>query len=233
MNPIRVSFRKEGGVYMTIRAYVYDAYGTLFDVHSVSEKAESEFKGYGKTISEQWRKKQVEYFMLHQLTGHYKPFSAVTRNALLYTLKNLSLQSNEDALHSLMQSYLELEVYDEVRATLETLQNQNKTQIIFSNGNYEMLSPLVEKRELNHLLKVLSVDDVKQYKPAPAAYQYALETLGVEPYEVLFMSSNFWDITGASSFGFKTAWINRAGLEIDELGIRPDYIYKDLSGLLE
>jgi 2-haloacid dehalogenase len=218
---------------MTIKAYVYDAYGTLFNVHSVSVKAESEFNGYGKTISELWRKKQVEYFMLHQLTGNYKPFSEVTRNALLYTLKNLSLQNNEDALNSLMQSYLELEVYEEVHATLENLQNQNKKQIIFSNGTYEMLNPLIEKRELNPLLNVLSVDDVKQYKPAPAAYKYALETLGVEPHEVLFMSSNFWDITGASSFGFKTAWINRAGLEIDELGIKPDYIYKDLKGLLE
>jgi 2-haloacid dehalogenase len=218
---------------MTIKAYVYDAYGTLFDVNSVSVKAESEFNGYGKTISERWRKKQVEYFMLHQLTGNYKPFSEVTRNALLYTLKNLSLQNNEDALNSLMQSYLELEVYEEVHATLEKLQNQNKKQIIFSNGTYEMLNPLIEKRELNHLLNVLSVDDVKQYKPAPAAYKYALEMLGVDRDEVLFMSSNFWDITGASSFGFKTAWINRAGLEIDELGIKPDYIYKDLKGLLE
>ncbi|MFD1357049.1 haloacid dehalogenase type II [Fictibacillus halophilus] len=218
---------------MTIKAYVYDAYGTLFDVHSVSVKAESEFNGYGKTISELWRKKQVEYFMLHQLTGNYKPFSEVTRKALLYTLKNLSLQNNEDALNSLMQSYLELEVYEEVHATLENLQNQNKKQIIFSNGTYEMLNPLVEKRELNHLLKVLSVDDVKQYKPAPAAYKYALETLGVEPHEVLFMSSNFWDITGASSFGFKTAWINRTELKVDELGIKPDYIYKNLRGLLE
>jgi 2-haloacid dehalogenase len=218
---------------MTIKAYVYDAYGTLFDVHSVSVKAESEFNGYGKTISERWRKKQVEYFMIHQLTGNYKPFSEVTRNALLYTLKNLSLQNNEDALNSLMQSYLELEVYEEVHATLEKLQNQNKKQIIFSNGTYEMLNPLVEKRELNHLLNVLSVDGVKQYKPSPAAYKYALETLGVDRDEVLFMSSNFWDITGASSFGFKTAWINRAELKIDELGIKPDYIYKDLKGLLE
>ncbi|MFE1244983.1 haloacid dehalogenase type II [Fictibacillus sp. NPDC058756] len=217
---------------MTIKAYVYDAYGTLFDVHSVSVKSDSEFNGFGKKISELWRKKQVEYFMIHQLTGNYKPFSEVTRNALLYTLKNLSLQINEDAINSLMQSYLELEVYGEVHATLENLQNQNKKQIIFSNGSYEMLNPLIEKRELNHLLNVLSVDDVKQYKPAPAAYKYALETLGVEPHEVLFMSSNFWDITGASSFGFKTAWINRAELEIDELGIKPDYIYKDLKGLL-
>ncbi|MCM3732577.1 haloacid dehalogenase type II [Fictibacillus nanhaiensis] len=216
---------------MTIKAYVYDAYGTLFDVHSVSEKAESIFKGYGKTISEQWRKKQVEYFMLHQLTKKYKPFFEITRNALLYTLKNLSLQRKENEIDTLMQSYLELEVYDEVRDTLEILQKQNKKQIIFSNGNYEMLNPLVEKRELNHLLYVLSVDDIKQYKPAPDAYKYAQETLDVERYEILFMSSNFWDITGAASFGFKTAWINRGEMEVDELGIKPDFIFKDLHAI--
>jgi 2-haloacid dehalogenase len=216
---------------MTIKAYVYDAYGTLFDVHSVSEKAESIFKGYGKTISEQWRKKQVEYFMLHQLTRKYKPFFEITRNALLYTLKNLSLQRKENEIDTLMQSYLELEVYDEVHDTLEILQKQNKKQIIFSNGNYEMLNPLVEKRELNHLLYVLSVDDIKQYKPAPDAYKYAHETLDVERYEILFMSSNFWDITGAASFGFKTAWINRGEMEVDELGIKPDFIFKDLHAI--
>jgi 2-haloacid dehalogenase len=218
---------------MTIKAYVYDAYGTLFDVHSVSVKAESIFNGYGKTISELWRKKQVEYFMLHQLTGNYKPFSNVTQDALLYTLKKLSLDIKKENLEDLMQTYLELEVYEEVHETLEKLKKQNNKQIIFSNGNYEMLQPLVKKRKLDHLLDILSVDDVKQYKPAPAAYKYALEILGVNRHEVLFMSSNFWDITGASSFGFKTAWINRAGLEIDELGIEPDYIFKDLSSLVK
>ncbi|MBY6036553.1 haloacid dehalogenase type II [Fictibacillus nanhaiensis] len=217
---------------MTIKAYVYDAYGTLFDVHSVAEKAESLYKGKGKEISEQWRKKQLEYFMLHQLTGNYKPFSEVTKNALLYTLKNLSLSCNEDDLHDLMNAYLELNVYEEVRETLQTLKNKSKKQTIYSNGTYEMLKPLVEKRELDHLLDVLSVDDVKQYKPSPIAYKYALETLGVDRNEVLFMSSNFWDITGAASFGFRTAWINRAGLEVDELGIKPDYIFHDLSEIV-
>jgi 2-haloacid dehalogenase len=218
---------------LTIKAYVYDAYGTLFDVHSVSEKAESIYSGFGKKISEQWRKKQVEYFMLHQLTGNYKPFSEVTKNALLYTLKNLSLPSKEKDLKLLMEAYLELNVFDEVHGTLETLQDRSKKQMIFSNGTYEMLYPLVKKRELNKWLDVLSVDDVKQYKPTPAAYKYALETLGVNRHEILFMSSNFWDIAGAASFGFKTAWINRSELSLDELGVKPDYIYHDLKGILE
>ncbi|MDR7071776.1 haloacid dehalogenase type II [Fictibacillus barbaricus] len=217
---------------MTIKAYVFDAYGTLFDVHSVSETAESLFPGKGKEISLQWRKKQVEYFMLHQITGNYKPFSDVTRDALLYTLKNLHEDCKENAVQQLMNSYLELEVYEEVKDTMRQLKENGKKRTIYSNGTPSMLKPLVEKRELHDLLDILSVDDVKQYKPAAAAYQYALEKLEVERHELLFMSSNFWDITGASSFGFRTAWINRSNLEVDELGIQPDYIFEDLRGIL-
>jgi 2-haloacid dehalogenase len=217
---------------MTIKAYVFDAYGTLFNVHSVSETAENLFPGKGKEISQQWRKKQVEYFMLLQITGNYKPFSDVTRNALLYTLKNLNEDCKENAVQQLMDSYLELEVYGEVKETLQQLKGKGKQSTLYSNGTPSMLKPLVEKRELLNLLDILSVDNVKQYKPAAAAYKYALEKLQVERHEVLFMSSNFWDITGASSFGFRTAWINRTGLEVEELGIQPDYIFENLRGIL-
>ncbi|KZE69317.1 haloacid dehalogenase [Fictibacillus phosphorivorans] len=218
---------------MTIKAYIYDAYGTLFDVHSVTEKAEFLFKGHGKEISEEWRKKQVEYFMLHQLTERYIPFSEITRNALLYTLKKLSLPCNEDALDHLMTAYLELQTYEDVHETLQQLQNSDVKQLIYSNGTNDMLQPLVKKRKLDGLLHVLSVDDIKQYKPSPAAYKYAHEELGVNRDEVLFMSSNFWDITGAASYGFKTAWINRAKLPLDLLGIKPDFEFRNLSELLE
>ncbi|WNB90838.1 haloacid dehalogenase type II [Bacillus sp. NEB1478] len=217
---------------MTIKAYVFDAYGTLFDVHSVSETADRLFPGKGKEISQQWRKKQVEYFMLHQITGNYKPFSDVTRNALLYTLKNLNEECKENEIEQLMDSYLELDVYEEVIETLQLLKDNGKRRTIYSNGTYNMLEPLVEKRELHNLLDILSVDDVKQYKPAAAAYKYALEKLELERHEVLFMSSNFWDITGAKSFGFRTAWINRSGLEPDVIGIQPDYIFEVLRGIL-
>ncbi|MDM5317033.1 haloacid dehalogenase type II [Fictibacillus sp. b24] len=220
-------------LHLTIKAYVYDAYGTLFDVHSVTEKAESLFKSYGKEISEEWRKKQVEYFMLHQLTQRYIPFSEITRNALLYTLKKLSLTCKEDALNQLMGAYLELKTYDEVHETLEKLYQREVKQIVFSNGTNDMLKPLVKNRKLDRFLDVLSVDDVKHYKPAPAAYSYAHEMLGVNRDEILFMSSNFWDITGAASYGFKTAWINRAKLPMDLLCIKPDFEFSNLSELLK
>ncbi|ANC79309.1 hypothetical protein ABE65_006325 [Fictibacillus phosphorivorans] len=215
-----------------MKAYVYDAYGTLFDVHSVTEKAELHFRGHGKAISEEWRKKQVEYFMLHQLTRTYLPFSEITRNALSYTLKKFSLQCNEEALDSLMDSYLELQVYEEVPKTLHKLQQNKVKQVIFSNGTYNMLKPLVKKRELTNVIDLLSIEDIEQFKPAPAAYQYVHETLAVNREEVLFMSSNFWDITGAAAYGFKTAWVNRGNLPLDVLGIIPHYIFSSLRDLL-
>ncbi|WP_137790064.1 haloacid dehalogenase type II [Bacillus sp. E(2018)] len=218
---------------MTIKAYVYDAYGTLFDVHSVTEKAELHFKDHGKAISVEWRKKQVEYFMLHQLTGTYIPFSEITRNALLYTLKKFSLQCNEEALVSLMEAYLELQVYEEVPETLHKIQQNNVKQVIFSNGTYKMLKPLVEKRELTDVIDLLSIEDVEQYKPAPAAYQYVQDALAVNREEILFMSSNFWDITGAATYGFKTAWINRGNQPLDVLGVTPHYIFASLNDLLK
>ncbi|WP_231607456.1 haloacid dehalogenase type II [Fictibacillus sp. 18YEL24] len=216
---------------MTIKAFVYDAYGTLFNVHSVTEKAEFHFKGHGKSISEEWRKKQVEYFMLHQLTGTYIPFSEITRNALLYTFKKFSLQCNEEALVSLTEAYLELQVYEEVPGSLHRIQQNNMKQVIFSNGTYKMLKPLVKKRELTDVIDLLSIEDVQQYKPAPAAYQYAQETLAINREEILFMSSNYWDITGAAAYGFKTAWINRGNLPLDVLGIKPHYIFSSLKDL--
>ena len=217
---------------LAIKAFIYDACGTLFDVHSVTEKAESLFNGYGKQISEGWRQKQVEYFMLHQLTDRYIPFSKIRKNALSYTLNKLSLSYKKEDLDHLMNAYLELQTYEEVSETLKNLNRRKVKQTIFSNGTKDMLTPPVKKRELSDFCNVLSVDDVKQYKPSPAAYKYAHESLGVNCDEILFMSSNFWDITGASSYGFKTAWINRSKLPEDVLGIEPDYIYGNLKELL-
>lgn len=179
---------------MAIKALIYDAYGTLFDVHSVTEKAENLFNGYGKQISEGWRQKQVEYFMLHQLTDRYIPFSEITRNALSYTLNKLSPAYKKEDFDHLMDAYLELKTYEEVSETLENLNSRKVKQTIFSNGTKDMLTPLVKKRELSDFCNVLSVDDVKQYKPSPAAYKYAHESFGVNCDEILFMSSNFWDI---------------------------------------
>ncbi|WP_149427970.1 MULTISPECIES: haloacid dehalogenase type II [Exiguobacterium] len=217
---------------MTIQALVFDVYGTLFDVHSVKEKAEELYPGHGEAISKRWREKQLEYSFLRQLNGQYVPFSQVTQDALRYTLLELKLHVTEEQITTLMETYLTLNVYPEVSSVLETM--ADKRLVVFSNGSHDMLDPLIEQSGLaDRFEHLVSVDDIKQYKPAPASYMHALNTLGLKREEILFMSSNGWDITGAKSFGFKTAWINRNGLPVEELNLDPDRIYDDLTGITE
>lgn len=215
-----------------VRAFVFDAYGTLFDVLSVSQLGEELFPGKGDKISQDWRQKQLNYFFIRQLMGRYQPFHQITRDALKYALLLNEITFGEEEVNQLMEAYLKLSPYPEVK---EVLDNSKTTTIaIFSNGSKEMLKPLVENTSFSNKIDFLiSADEVKQYKPTPAAYNFALEKLNLKREEVLFMSSNTWDIAGAKSFGFHTAWINRNNQEMDILDQQPDKIYKDLLGILE
>lgn len=216
----------------SIRAFVFDAYGTLFDVHSVVQACDELFPGKGRQISEIWRHKQIEYSFLRQLMGRYRTFYQITSDALKYACNRLNITLSKKMEERLLKEYLHLQYYPEVKDVLEKL--QNKQVAIFSNGSKDMLEPLAKNSGLSHLFHALiSVDEVKQYKPTPMSYTSVLESLHVKREEVLFMSSNTWDIIGAKSFGFNTAWINRNGVTQEELGILPDYQYTDLYGILE
>ncbi|WP_335872942.1 haloacid dehalogenase type II [Bacillus sp. 2205SS5-2] len=215
-----------------IKAFVFDVYGTLFDVHSVKEKCDELYPGKGEEISTVWRQKQLEYSFLRQLMGRYEPFLEVTRSALHYALAKLELPLSNSNEEDLIAAYKKLTPYPEVEAVLKQL--QPKERAVFSNGSPDMLNPLIESSSLSSYIdKIITVDDIKHYKPTPASYQHALTHLGLKREEILFMSSNGWDITGAKSFGFQTAWINRQNLPKEELGITPNRIYKDLTGILE
>ena len=215
-----------------IKAFVFDVYGTLFDVTAVKDECEKLYPGYGETISQTWRAKQVEYFMLRQLMGNYATLSSITHQALKYALKENELKSNEQNEQHLLEAYLHLPLYAEVEKVLTELKDQKL--VVFSNGSHDMLDPLIKNAGLENLFsEVLSIDEIQQFKPAQASYQYAVEKLDLENHEVLFMSSNGWDISGAKNFGFQTAWINRKNLPIEELELEPDYIFSDLNGLLK
>ncbi|MGG1629313.1 haloacid dehalogenase type II [Rossellomorea sp. NRS-1567] len=217
---------------LNIKAFVFDAYGTLFDVHSVIEKCNELFSDKGEEISQIWRQKQLEYSFLRQLMGTYTTFFVITQDALHYACKQVGVDLTGEKEKKLLDAYLELNHYEETGSVLEELKPYQKA--IFSNGSLDMLSPLVEQSPFGHLLdEVLTVDEVKQFKPTPMSYQLVLEKLGVRREEVLFMSSNPWDIAGATNFGFYTAWINRQEKVMDELGVRPHFEYKDLNGILE
>lgn len=215
-----------------IKACVFDVYGTLFDVHSVKKKADELYDGQGEEISRIWRQKQLEYSFLRQIMGNYETFLTVTRNALSYTLRSLHLENSSEKEELLINEYKKLECYPETEEVLRSL--SDKKLAVFSNGSHDMLDPLIEQSGLAPLFDaIISVDHAKQFKPSPASCTLVLKEIGVERENVLFMSSNGWDISGARNFGFQTAWINRGGMPTEELGVKPHSIYEDLNGILE
>ncbi|QPC47829.1 haloacid dehalogenase type II [Mangrovibacillus cuniculi] len=216
----------------TIKAFVFDVYGTLFDVHSIQQVANEIFPGKGTEISQTWRQKQIEYSFLRQLMGQYKSFKQVTKDALVYSLTLHDQKVDDESVKRLIDQYLHLDLYPEVIDVLTTKGDQKLA--VFSNGSRDMLEPLLDNAKVNSFFDhIISVDDIKNYKPTPASYMHALNHLGFNREEVLFMSSNGWDITGAKSFGFHTAWINRGQLPVEVLQLHPDNEWESLVPLKE
>ena len=213
---------------MNLDALVFDAYGTLFDVHSVVRRCEGFWPGKGAQLSQLWRTKQLEYTWQRSLMRRYAPFSGVTREALAYSCEALGLELTAERMEALMGEYNMLSTYDDVVPALKKLQGR-KTAIL-SNGSPDMLGPVVEHARLE-LDAVLSVEEVKVFKPAPEVYELAVTRLGVGKGRIGFVSSNCWDALGAKSYGFAVFWINRLGAPVDRLGFEPDGILKSLGEL--
>jgi len=212
-----------------IRGYVFDAYGTLFDVHSVIEAGRA-ITGDPAALSLVWRQKQLEYTWLRSLMGRYEDFWAVTEAALRFSVRRLGLTADEAQLARLMDAYLSLACFPEVEAALARL--AGRPRAILSNGSPRMLAAAVASSGLGrHLQHVLSVDAVKTFKPAPAVYALGPQALGIPAAELLFVSSNAWDIAGAKSFGYQAAWCNRTGAPAEELGVTPDRVVTRLDEL--
>ncbi len=210
------------------RALVFDAYGTLFDVHSVIARCETFWAGKGAALSQLWRAKQLEYTWQRTLMQRYAPFSQVTREALEYSCAMLRLPLNEKQIESLMQQYRNLSAFPDVAGALRNLKGRKLA--ILTNGSPDMIGPLVESSGLT-FDAVLSVDEVGLYKPAPEVYQLAVEALLVKKEEIGFVSSNCWDAIGAKSFGFSVYWINRGGAPVDRTGFAPDAQLSSLGDL--
>jgi 2-haloacid dehalogenase len=209
-------------------AFVFDAYGTLYDVHSVMARCESCWPGRGMQLSQLWRAKQLEYTWQRSLMQRYVPFSTVTREALAYVCEALGLELSAAQMEGLMGEYLALAPYPDVHSCLERLQGR---RAILSNGSPDMLGPLVTHSGLR-FDAVISVDELRVFKPAPQVYQLAVERLKVTKERIGFVSSNCWDAMGAKSYGFKVYWINRGGAPLDRLGFQPDRVMKSLNEIL-
>jgi len=214
---------------MSPQALVFDAYGTLYDVHSVIQRCDALWPGKGAALSQLWRQKQLEYTWQRSLMRRYAPFSQVTREALAYACEALKAPLDEAKTAALMQEYLKLAAYPDVAPALAKF--RTKTAIL-SNGSPDMLDPLVKHSGLK-FDAVLSVDAVKMFKPVPEVYQLAVDRLGVAKDAIGFVSSNCWDALGAKSFGFRVYWINRTGAPVDRLGFRPDALLGSLGDLPE
>ncbi|MEO6784095.1 MAG: haloacid dehalogenase type II [Bradyrhizobium sp.] len=239
---------------MNIKAVVFDAYGTLYDVQSVAAITEEAFPGYGELITQIWRIKQLEYSWLRSLMRRYEDFSVITRQSLAYTLRILGLQHDEGVFDRIMDKYLHLDLYPDAAAALAAMRDRKLA--ILSNGSTGMLNALVRNSGLDRVLDAtISIDSMKTFKPSPDVYTLVETKLGVPPAEVLFVSSNPWDACGAKAFGFHVAWIERVTpeamalacvrsdlmapltlfkalrMQMDELGVEPDYRIRTLSEL--
>jgi 2-haloacid dehalogenase len=217
-----------------ISAIVFDAYGTLFDVHSVTRLAESLFPGKGAALSSAWRSKQLEYTWLRSQMARYEDFSRVTRSALEWSLEHLKIDARGDALSALTDEYRRLAAFPEVRGVLEGLA-QTRPLAILSNGHPEMLEAVVDHNALRPFFRggILSVHPARVFKPDARVYRIAEDKLGVSRAMMGFVSSNGWDAAGAKAFGFRVFWVNRGDAPVERLGVRPDAIVRDLAGVAQ
>ena len=239
---------------MTIKAVVFDAYGTLYDIQSVATVTEQAFPGYGEIITQIWRIKQLEYTWLRSLMRRYQDFSVITRDSLTYTLRVLGLKYERAAFERIMEKYLHLDLYPDAKDALAAMRDRKLA--ILSNGSTAMLNALVRNSGLDRVLDAtISIDSKRVFKPSPEAYSLIESVLRVPPAEVLFISSNPWDACGAKAFGLNVAWIERVTpaamalacvrsdvvapltmfkairTQMDELGLAPDYRIHTLSEL--
>ena len=212
-------------------ALVFDAYGTLFDVHSVVARCEQLFPGKGQVLLQLWRSKQLEYTWLRSLMQRYVDFNCVTADALKVACQSHELVYTEAALTELNQAYRTLQPFDDALDALRALREMHPSPrtAILSNGAPEMLNAVVRHNHLDAWLDaVLSVDTVGVFKPDPKVYQLAVNKLQIAPSRIGFVSSNGWDAAGAKAFGFTVFWVNRANAPLEALGAEPDHVVRSL-----
>lgn len=203
------------------QAFIFDAYGTLFDVHSVVLRAGNNIPGDLNVLSTLWRQKQLEHTWLRSLMERYEDFWGVTEAALRSAVTQLKIEASEAQLDGLMQAYLFPSAFPDVKPALDAL--QGVPLAILSNGSPKMLAEAVRHNGLEHYFaEIISVDRARSYKPSPRVYALGTEILHIAASEILFVSSNSWDVAGAKAFGYNVCWCNRSQAPMEYLGYWPD-----------
>ena len=222
---------------MTLNTCVFDAYGTLSDVNAAARIAASEpdrkiFKEVWPSVSNIWRMKQLQYTWLRSMTDSYIDFWSITQNSLDFALETHKLQNDLVLKERLLALYWELQPYSEVSKMLKDLKKKGIKTAILSNGSPEMLNGAVRSSNLNEFIdEIISVETVKIFKPSARVYEQVENIIGCSKADVLFVSSNGWDIAGAAGFGFTTAWVNRLKDPIDRLPHKPMHIVENLTSI--
>lgn len=215
------------------RAYVFDAYGTLFDVHAAVGRHAARIGPDAERLSQIWRAKQLEYSWVLGLAGRYEPFWRLTERALDYAMAACP-QVEQTIRVDLLDAYRVLDPYPEVPAILQQLRERGARTGILSNGDHHMLNAAVRSAGLGELLDhVLSVDVVHTFKPSPRVYALATEAFNASIEDIVFISSNRWDVAGATAFGFASVWLNRSGTPDEYTELAPRRQIGDLTSLLE
>lgn len=219
---------------MTASIYVFDAYGTLFDVHSAVARRKSEIGPEAERLSAVWRTKQLEYSWTRSMMGRYRDFWSLTEDALDVAAETCGVDLSDGLRETLLEAYRSLDAYPEVAGVLGQLKNAGSRTAILTNAPPVMVEAAVASAGLGELLDAtLSVDELRLFKTDPRAYELVGAQFSVAPQEVSLQSSNRWDIAGAHAFGFRTAWINRTSAPDEYADLPPDRVLSSLEGLLE
>lgn len=217
----------------TPRAIIFDAYGTLLDVHGVAAAAEALFPGRGQALSGLWRDKQLAYSWIRTLAGRHADFARLTADALDHAAEALGLRLAAEGRAGLLAAYRGLPAFSDVAPALAALAEAGLPLGVLSNGTPEMLEAALGAAGLrDRFAAILSIEAVQRYKTAPEAYALGPARFGVAAGELLFVSSNGWDVAGAGWFGYRTFWVNRAGLPRERLGSPPDGTGRSLADLV-
>ncbi len=215
------------------RAVLFDAYGTLFDVHSVGALAEQLFPGQGAALSQIWRDKQIEYTRLCSMSRRWRPFRALTQAGLRQAALRLRIELADDARDALMRECLQLAPFAENRGVLLALQQRGVRTGILSNGDTDMLQPLLRHAGFDTLIDpLLSAESVRRFKTDNAVYDLGPQALDLAAGDILFVSSNGWDAIGATWYGYTTLWVNRAGAPLESLDTEPSRTGSSLRDVL-
>ena len=215
-----------------VKAIIFDAYGTLFDVNSAAEKCKDKIGDKWEPFANFWRTTQLEYTWLRSLMGRHKDFWQVTEDSLDKSMKAFNIDSSMK--NELLNLYKILSPYKEVPKTLKTLKEKKFKLAILSNGTPSLLNELVKSNNLENLFDdIFSIEEVGVYKPNSKVYDIPIKKYKIEKNEVAFLSANTWDVSGGGNYGYQSIWVNRNNNIFDNLDYKPNHEIKDLSELLD